>query len=152
MARIHARTRGSSSSKKPYRIGRPEWVEAEKDEIVKLIIDYYNQGLSTSEIGVRLRDLHGVPDVKTALGTSMYRILKENKIEMDLPEDIVNLMKRAVRLHRHLEENPGDKSNKRALMLTESKIRRLGRYYVRKRVLPQGWAYTPKMAKLAVAE
>jgi len=152
MARIHARRRGSSSSKKPYRIGRPDWIEAEKEEIVKLIIDYHNQGFSTSEIGIKLRDLHGVPDVKSALGTSMYAILKENKIKMDLPEDIVNLMKRAVRLHRHLEENPGDRSNKRALLLTEAKIRRLGKYYIKKKVLPEGWAYTPKMAKLAVAE
>lgn len=152
MARIHARRRGSSSSKKPYRVGRPEWIEAERDEIVKLIIDYHKKGLSTSEIGIKLRDLHGVPDVKTALGTSMYSILEDNKVKMDLPEDIMNLMKRAVRLHRHIEENPGDKMNKRALFLTESKIRRLGKYYIRKKVLPQGWAYTPKMAKLAVAE
>ncbi|MGA1822630.1 MAG: 30S ribosomal protein S15 [Thermoplasmatota archaeon] len=152
MARIHARRRGKSSSNKPFRTGRPEWIEADREKTVNLIVELYNKGFTTSQIGIELRDVHGIPDVKTALGMSMYTVLKDNGINMDLPEDLRNLMRKAVRMHRHMEENKGDVHNKRALQLTEAKIRRLGRYYVKKGVLPESWSYKLKTAKLAVAE
>jgi small subunit ribosomal protein S15 len=152
MARMHARKRGKSSSKKPFRTTRPDWIEMDKKDIEKLVIDLYNKGYTTSRIGILLRDTHGVPDVKTAMGKSMYEILKENKMKMDYPEDIFNLMKRAVRMHRHMDDNHKDVHNKRQLQLTEAKIRRLGRYYVGKGVLPEGWSYKLHNAKLIVGE
>ena len=148
MARIHARRRGRSTSTKPYRPNRPEWLEADREKIETLIVDLYNKGMSTSQIGIQLRDLHGVPDVKTALGVPMYNILKEKGIKMPLPEDLKNLMRKAVGMGAHIKDNPKDVHNKRQLQLTEAKIRRLGRYYVRKGVLPQGWSYSLDKAKL----
>jgi len=38
-------------------------------------------------------------------------------------------MERAVRLREHVDENPQDAQNKRALQNTESKVRRLVNYY-----------------------
>jgi small subunit ribosomal protein S15 len=38
-------------------------------------------------------------------------------------------MERAIRLREHMEANPQDHQNKRALQNTESKIRRLVDYY-----------------------
>lgn len=152
MARIHARRRGRSSSNKPYRTGRPDWIEADREKTVKLIVELYNKGFTTSQIGIELRDLHGIPDVKTALGMSMYTVLQDNGVKMELPEDLRNLMKKAVKVHRHMDENHGDVHNKRALQLTEAKIRRLGKYYVSRGVLPEKWSYKLKTAKLAVAE
>lgn len=152
MARMHARKRGQSSSKKPYRTARPDWIEMDRKSIEKLIIDLYNKGYSTSRIGIVLRDIHGVPDVKTAIGVSMYDVLKQNKIKMDYPEDMINLMRRAVRMHRHMDENHKDVHNKRQLQLTEAKIRRLVRYYVKNGVLPEGWSYKLHNAKLIVGE
>ena len=44
--------------------------------------------------------------------------------------------------------NKKDLHNKRNLHLTESKIRRLTKYYHTKERLPEGWKYTPDQAKL----
>ena len=152
MARMHSRRRGQSSSRKPYRTQKPDWIEADKQKITSLIVERYNKGISTSRIGIELRDMHGVPDLKTAFGTSMYEVLKENGVKMDYPEDIVNLMRKAVRLHRHLSTRKKDLHNVRSLQLVEAKIRRLGRYYSRRGVLPLDWAYSYDKAKLIVAD
>lgn len=152
MARMHARKRGKSSSTKPFRTARPDWIEMDRKEIEKMVIDLYNKGLTTSRIGIELRDLHGVPDVKTALGMSMYDVLEQNGIKMDYPEDLMNLLRKAVKMHRHMGGNHKDVHNKRQLQLTEAKIRRLGRYYVRSGVLPEGWTYKLHQAKLIVAD
>lgn len=152
MARMHARKKGKSSSTKPFRVGRPDWIEMDRKDVEKMIVDLYNKGYSTSRIGIELRDVHGVPDVKTALGMSMYDILEQNGIKMEYPEDLMNLMRKAVRMHRHMNENHTDVNNKRQLQLTEAKIRRLVKYYVKNGVLPQGWAYKLHKAKLIVAD
>lgn len=152
MARMHARRKGKSSSTRPYRTAKPEWLEVDRKEIMNLVAEMYNRGLSTSRIGIELRDVHGIPDVKTALGMSMYDILKDKGVKMDYPEDLMDLMKKAVRMHRHMNANHGDISNKRALQLTEAKIRRLGRYYVRSGRLPERWSYKLQEAKLLVSE
>ncbi|MEA3559745.1 MAG: 30S ribosomal protein S15 [Candidatus Thermoplasmatota archaeon] len=152
MARMHARKRGKSSSTKPYRTGRPEWLEMDRKAVTDLIVELYNKGYSTSRIGIELRDNHGIPDIKTALGISMYDILKEKGVKMDYPEDIMNLLRKAVRMHRHMNENHTDVHNKRALQLTEAKIRRLGRYYSKNGTLPAGWSYKLRQAKLIASE
>ena len=58
----------------------------------------------------------------------MLQILASHDIKLDLPEDLRNLMTKAVRLDVHLSENPKDLHNKRSLHLIEAKIRRLARY------------------------
>ncbi len=150
MARMHARKRGRSGSKRPHRLDTPEWLTVSPKEIEELVIKLYKQGKSTSEIGIVLRDQHGVPSVKLATGDKITKILKKNGIKRDFPEDIQNLMRRAVRLHGHLEENPKDLHNKYRLQLIEAKIRRLGRYYTRNGVLPHDWRYSVQTAKLLV--
>ncbi len=45
------------------------------------------------------------------------------------PEDLFNLMKKAVSVRKHLEKNRKDKDSKYRLILVESKIHRLTRYY-----------------------
>ncbi|HIQ50834.1 MAG TPA: 30S ribosomal protein S15, partial [Nautiliaceae bacterium] len=49
-----------------------------------------------------------------------------------------------------LENHPKDLHSKRGLQLIESKIKRLVKYYKRKKVLPENWKYTPEIAKLLV--
>ena len=60
------------------------------------------------------------------------------------------MMRKAVRLGEHLDKNPKDIHNKRALQLTESKIMRLVRYYKDNSVLPTDWKYSLDTAKLTV--
>lgn len=150
MARMHARRRGSSSSTRPLRDHNPDWVPLGPDEIVKEVAKLAREGLSSSQIGLRLRDQYGVPDVKLATGKSIVAIMKEAGVKFDFPEDVRSLMKKAVRLSAHLATTPKDLSNRRRLQLVEAKIRRLVKYYHRTGVLPKDWNYSLETAKLLV--
>ena len=66
----------------------------------------------------------------------------------EVPEDLKNLIRKSLKIRTHLEINKKDVMNKRNLQLTESKVRRLGKYYKRKSILPIDWKYSPKQAKL----
>ncbi|MFC7203903.1 30S ribosomal protein S15 [Haloferax namakaokahaiae] len=133
MARMHTRRRGSSGSDKPVADEAPEWSDVDASDIEARVVELAEQGKDPSQIGLSLRDegVKGVPvpNVKLATGKKVSTILEENDAAPELPEDLRNLMERAVRLREHMEENQQDKSNRRALQNTESKIRRLVAYY-----------------------
>ena len=130
---MHTRRRGSSDSDKPVADDPPEWSDVDEDAVEQRVVELAEAGHSPSEIGLKLRDegVNGtpVPDVSLATGKKVTEILNEHDAEPELPEDLRNLMERAVGLREHMEENPGDHQNKRALQNTESKIRRLVDYY-----------------------
>jgi len=113
-------------------------------------VELAKQRKTSAQIGTVLRDEYGVPDVKAATGKSVAQIMKENDIYSELPEDMISLLRKAVKLRAHLESNKADKHSKKGLENLESKIRRLGKYYVRKGKLPKGWKYSPEEAKLIV--
>ena len=150
MARLHTRKRGKAGSKKPSRKTPPKWVKYKKDEIEKLVIKLAKEGNSTSMIGLILRDQFGIPSINKITGKTISEMMKENKLYPEFPEDLFNLLKQAVNLRNHLEKNKKDYTSKRGLELLESKIRRLAKYYVRERVLPEDWRYSPEKAKLLV--
>ncbi len=133
MARMHTRRRGSSDSDKPAADDPPEWSDVEQEAIEQRVTELADEGHSPSEIGLKLRDegVEGtpIPDVKLATGKKVTEILAEHDADPEIPEDLRNLMAKAVRLDEHLQENPTDYQNKRALQNTESKIRRLIEYY-----------------------
>ncbi len=130
---MHTRRRGSSDSDKPVADEPPEWSDIDAESIEEQVVDLAEQGYSPSEIGIQLRDqgVQGVPvpDVKLATGKKVTEILEENDADPEIPEDLRNLLARAVRLNKHMEENGTDYQNKRALQNTEAKIRRLMNYY-----------------------
>ncbi len=149
MARMHARRKGKSGS--THMIGRkkhPDWSSLKPREIESHIIDLAKKDKSTSEIGIRLRDQYAVPDVKIATGKKISRILEENKVQSVIPEDLKNLIRRALQIRQHLEIHRKDNTNKRNLQLTESKIRRLVKYYHSNEKIPKDWKYDPKQAKI----
>jgi len=143
MARIHARRRGKSGSKRVYRDVPPEWVDLKAEEVEKLVLRLFNEGYEPSMIGMILRDTYGVPSVKQITGKKIVEILKENGVEIKLPEDIKSLIKRAINLRKHLEKHKKDYHNKRGLQLIEAKIHRLASYYKERGVLPEDWKYDP---------
>ncbi|PAV07962.1 30S ribosomal protein S15 [Methanosphaera cuniculi] len=128
----------------------PEWVEQNPEEIEELIVKLHKEGKSTSEIGIILRDQYGIPSTKSVMGQKITEILEKNGEVFEYPEDLLNLIKRAINIREHLEENPKDIHSKRGLIKIESKIRRLVKYYTRNNVLPEGWRYDPKEAALLV--
>ena len=150
MARMHSRKKGKSGSTKPLQKKKPTWLRYSAKEIESLVVKLAKSGKTTSEIGLELRDSYGVPDVKFLTKKRINDILKENKLESKLPEDLKNLIKREIVISKHLEKNKQDKTAKRGLQLTESKINRLVKYYKKKGVLDQSWKYTREKAELLV--
>ena len=131
-------------------MARPEWVTYSDEEIEEMILKFNREGKSTSEIGIILRDQYGIPKVKDVTGERITEILKRNDQAGEYPEDLMNLIRRAVNIRDHLEENPKDLHGKRGLTIIESRIRRLGRYYAKNGQLPEGWRYDPTKAALLV--
>jgi small subunit ribosomal protein S15 len=148
---MYARRRGTSSSVRPYRKEAPEWSNTDTTEIEKIIVDLRKDGMSSSQIGLALRDRYGVPDVKLATGKRINEILREKGLESEIPEDLRNLMQKALGMRKHLAENKKDVHNTRQLQITESKVRRLVRYYVGSGRLPEGWTYKPETAEILLS-
>ncbi|MFA5772157.1 MAG: 30S ribosomal protein S15 [Thermoplasmata archaeon] len=146
MARMHARRRGASSSKKPFRTEKLTWVTTTPSEIEEIIVKLSKEGISTSVIGIKLRDIYGVPDVKEITGKSITEILEKQGIKASVPEDLQNLINRATELQSHLSTNPKDLHNKRRLQLLGAKIKRLRDYYGDKGILTPTADHTHKAA------
>lgn len=149
MARMHTKGRGRSKSHKPRKTSAPVWVGLSKEDITSLVLKLAKEGRNEAEIGLILRDQHGVPSVKMLTGKSMSALLKENQVLPAYPSDLLDLIKRAVRMRKHLGDNKKDVHNKTRLIRVESKIKRLVRYYRGKR-LPANWKYDPETAALLV--
>lgn len=68
-----------------------------------------------------------------------------------IPEDLYFLIKKAVSVRKHLERNRKDKDSKYRLILIESRIHRLARYYKKTGQLPPVWKYEAASASALVA-
>ena len=137
--------KGKSHSIRPVSKRSPAWCKYEPEEVEALVVKLAKEEISQSKIGVILRDQYGIPLIYSITGKRINTILNEAKLSQPIPEDISNLIKKATRLRRHLGRNKGDLINKRALALTESKVRRLAKYYAKKRILPKDWKYKPEV-------
>ncbi|GFS39910.1 ribosomal protein S13/S15 [Actinidia rufa] len=93
--------------------------------------------MTPSQIGVILRDSHGIAQVKSVTGSKMLCILKAHGLPPEIPED--HLIKKAVAIRKHLERNRKDEDSKFRLILVESRIHRLARYYKKTKKLPPVW-------------
>ena len=147
---MHSSRKGSSGSKRPMVDKNPEWVTQSAEEVKELAAKLAGEGKNMAMIGLILRDQHAVPNVRLATGMSMKEILEEKGIKPALPDDLSNLMKRAVEINGHVKANPKDLHNKRGLHLVESKIRRLTKYYKREGLVPETWFYSMASAALEV--
>lgn len=136
--------KGSSQSTRPPRLVKPSWLTLKPEEVEELVASLYRKGYPPSTIGLILRDVYGIPSVRAVTGKKLQRILKERGLKPEIPEDLANLIRRAARVRRHLEEHPKDYHSKRGLQLIESKIHRLAKYYKRVEALPPDWEYKPE--------
>ena len=150
MARMHSGGKGRSGSNKPSVSEAPEWSATDKKELEGLIVSLAQDGNSTAIIGTILRDQHAVPDARLVTGERISQTLARNGISPRYPEDMMNLMRRALSLIDHLAGNRKDLHNRRQLDLCESKIRRLARYYKSKGQLDENWVYKRDQLRLMV--
>ena len=145
---MHSRKRGKSGSNKPSIA--PKWVEYKDKEVERLVVKLRKDGMQSVTIGRVLRDQYGIPSVKFATGKTVSLILKENDSASQMPEDLLNLLKKAVSLRDHMKKSRKDYTSKHGLELLESKIRRLVKYYKSAKRLPSDFVYEPDRAKLLV--
>ena len=150
MARKYSGAKGKSGSKKPVVKAVPTWMSYKPKEIEKLILKLAKMGKNASEIGIFLRDNYGIPDVRVATKKKISQILEENKMGKTIPDDLMALIKRNIAVRKHLEANHKDQTAKRGLELTESKIRKLIKYYKKTKKLPADWKFQPERIKLYV--
>jgi len=150
MARMHSRKKGISKSHRPIKKEKPTWIKYSTKEIELLILKYAKEGKTGAQIGLYLRDEYGIPDVKIILNKSISQVLKEKNIKKDIPDDLMALIKKSILIRKHLEENKHDQTAKRGLQLTESKIKRLAKYYKRTKKIAADWKYDPEKVKLVV--
>ena len=143
--------KGQRGSTRPHVTDAPEWSNTDKEAVQSLVLDLAKSGLSTAEIGTVLRDKHAVPNARLVLGKRIGQFLAENDMMGAYPEDMMNLMRQAVAIINHLGSgNHKDIHNKRALEITESKIRRLASYYIGENRLPSDWRYKRDELRLMV--
>ncbi|KAI7280237.1 40S ribosomal protein [Hortaea werneckii] len=137
MGRLHSKGKGISDSAIPYSRTPPAWLKTTPDQVVDQICKLARKGVTPSQIGVVLRDSHGVAQVKIVTGNKILRILKGNGM--------------AVAVRKHLERNRKDKDSKFRMILIESRIHRLSRYYKKVGALPPTWKYESATASTLVA-
>mmetsp|Transcript_21433 Transcript_21433/g.37917 ORF Transcript_21433/g.37917 Transcript_21433/m.37917 type:complete len:152 (-) Transcript_21433:452-907(-) len=151
MGRVYGPGKGISDSCLPYKRTPPSWLNVNPTELEDQVCKLAKKGLPPSQIGVILRDQHGIAQIKAVLGQKMFRLLKKNGLAPELPEDLYFLIKKAVSMRKHLERNRRDKDSKYRLILIESRIHRLSRYYKSSKALPPNWKYESSTASALVA-
>lgn len=147
---MHSKKRGKSGSKRPAVKVVPEWNEYAPHEVEELIVKMGKEAKGPTEIGMILRDNYGIASVQTICSKPISDILTENGIKQAYPEDMINLIKRAVNMREHLKTNRTDRHNRTKLIHVESKIGRLVKYYTKTGRLPADWKYDPETAALLV--
>lgn len=148
MGRLHTHRHGKSHTIRPATLHIPSWITLSPKEIEELIVKYSKDGLTPSQIGLKLRDQHSIPLVKPITKKSVGEILKENDLQAEMPEDLDNIVRKAVGLQKHLKTNKGDNRNVRSLELIEAKVHRLSVYYKRIDRIPKTWKYKSVVAQL----
>lgn len=83
------------------------------------------------------------PQVRSITGSKILRLLKSTGLAPEIPEDLYHLIKKAVSMRKHLERSRKDKDAKFRLILVESRIHRLARYY---KVRPSAASAAPAAA------
>ena len=148
MGRLHTHNHGKAHSTRPMESKFSSWVKQDPKEIEELVIKYAKDGNTSSQIGIKLRDQHAIPLVKPIINKTISDILDQNDLKSEIPEDLNNIVTKAVGLQKHLKSNKNDRRNIRSLELIEAKVHRLSVYYKKIGRIPENWKYKAVIAQL----
>jgi small subunit ribosomal protein S15 len=126
----------------------PSWISQSPKDVEELIVKYGKDGLTASQIGVKLRDQHSIPLARPIIKKAVSEVMAQNNLTPELPEDLNNILKKALGLQKHLKSNKSDSRNVRSLELVEAKIHRLSTYYKKIGRIPKNWKYKSVVAQL----
>ncbi|MFT4312654.1 MAG: 30S ribosomal protein S15 [Candidatus Woesearchaeota archaeon] len=146
MARSYSRKKGKSGSSKPFDKSAPEWVTYKPAEVEALVAKYAKEKLTPAQIGLKLRDMYGIPSIKAVTNKKVVEILQEKKLTKSLPQDLLDAISKFLAIQKHLEQNKQDKVARRGLTLAHSRINRLIAYYKGTSVLDQNWKFNSNNA------
>ena len=166
MGRMHSNGKGISSSALPFRRQPPKWITLSPAAVVELIVKLAKKG-TIHILELTLMPFQVLPPVKSvspweintvflksdswpaersseSLRRTVGEIMKKVLIistgcAPQIPEDLYNLIKKAVSIRKHLERNRKDTDAKFRLILVESRIHRLSRYFRKTGQLPPTW-------------
>jgi small subunit ribosomal protein S13e len=93
---MHTPGKGIASSALPYSRRAPSWLKTSPSEVVEQIHKLARRGMTPSQIGVVLRDSHGVAQVRFVTGNKILRILKAGGLAPEIPEDLYHLIKKVI--------------------------------------------------------
>jgi len=129
----------------------PKIEKLDKKEIFDKITELTRKGEPKAKIGLELKKIK-IRSIKKATGKRLSKIQEELKLlsKDEIPDDLMALIKKAVKLIKHKEINKKDMTSKRGYQLTVSKINRLRNYYIKQGKLPKTWIYSDDSAKLLV--
>jgi len=150
VARLHSRKKGKSGRKMPKNRIKPDWAGMDKKDIEEIITKMAKEGVPPSKIGITLRDKYCIPSVYPFLGMRLVTFLKKKGLAAQYPQDFLDLIKRAVRMNKHLKNSKKDVHNKTKYIHVVSKINRLAKYLKKQGALPQEWKYDAEQAELLV--
>ena len=148
MGRLHTHNHGKAHSTRPMESKFSSWVKQDPKEIEELVIKYAKDGNTSSQIGIKLRDQHAIPLVKPIINKTISDILDQNDLKSEIPEDLNNIVIKAVGLQKHLKSNKNDRRNIRSLELIEAKVHRLSMYYKKIGRISKNWKYKSVIAQL----
>jgi small subunit ribosomal protein S13e len=75
MGRLHSKGKGIAASAIPYSRNPPSWLKTTPDQVVDQICKLAKKGATPSQIGVILRDSHGIAQVKVVTGMYLTAFL-----------------------------------------------------------------------------
>ena len=73
MGRLHTHNHGKSHSTRPIELKKPSWVTQSPKEIEEIIVKYGKDGLTASQIGIKLRDQYAIPLVKPIINKGKHQ-------------------------------------------------------------------------------
>ena len=73
MGRLHSNGKGISASAIPYSRTPPAWLKTTPEQVVDQICKLAKKGATPSQIGVVLRDSHGIAQVKVVTGNTIVQ-------------------------------------------------------------------------------
>ena len=83
---------------------KPSWIKTKPEELKSLIADLAKQGKTPAQIGLALRDKHGIPKAKI-LGKKITQILQESntpyKTEKQRVDEKIGNIKSHIEKHKH---------------------------------------------------
>ncbi len=90
----------------------PNWMKTKAEDLEKIIVQLGKEGKNPAQIGLILRDQHGIPKAKL-VGKKISRILRENNVQFEGLKEVTE--KRVESLKSHMGKNKHDHTAVRSL-------------------------------------